>query len=228
MISFMKIVVLLATVGFHSGIASQAPSETWVALDSFVEYQAAPSSGTYDQPTLRRSQQRFLGYSDSFVDSAETTYDGYSQAWRLLGVYIDCSATAVARRNLQGDDGQADDIAGGQNQQATCARYLLWAAVRRRRSIKELLVMFHPQFVTCIYHLSMSTHLTRGMGLASTNIMTMLRRNGISLHARLVMARAVPRWIVTLLYVQTVGGGVRRELLFSSHTLSRCYKVDEI
>jgi hypothetical protein len=55
--------------------------------------------------------ERMLGYSSSpygtniFADSEYTYYDGYQQAWRMLGFYVDCSG------------------------QSSCTRYLLWAMV---------------------------------------------------------------------------------------------------
>lgn len=44
-----------------------------------------------------------------FVDSRNTYYDGYQQAWRYLGFYVDCYT---------------------KEGQKVCQRYLLWAAVR--------------------------------------------------------------------------------------------------
>ncbi len=43
-----------------------------------------------------------------FVDSTNTYYDGYQQAWRYLGFYVDCYTKEGTK---------------------VCQRYLLWAAV---------------------------------------------------------------------------------------------------
>jgi len=66
------------------------------------------------------AQNRFLqsknnsAYENQFIDAADTIYDDYAQAWRLLGFYIDCNTL---------DYGDDQDNAAG-----TCVRYLLWAA----------------------------------------------------------------------------------------------------
>ena len=53
------------------------------------------------------------------ADATETFYSEYSQSWRLMGFYIDCDADEDGhRRKLEGDDDEAG-----------CERYLLWAAV---------------------------------------------------------------------------------------------------
>lgn len=74
----------------------------------------ADSSSSYSSSTLTSP------YQDQalFVDGAETYYDGYAQAWRYIGFYVDCNAAANNnnRRKL------GDDNDGG------CVRYLLWAA----------------------------------------------------------------------------------------------------
>jgi hypothetical protein len=46
-----------------------------------------------------------------FVDSRNTYYDGYQQAWRYLGFYVDCYTKEGTK---------------------VCQRYLLWAAVRSK------------------------------------------------------------------------------------------------
>jgi hypothetical protein len=50
------------------------------------------SDSEQERAKLVRAQRRFLGYRDNFVDGTETFYSERSQAWRLLGVYIDCDA----------------------------------------------------------------------------------------------------------------------------------------
>lgn len=102
--------------------------EEWISLDERTEFLPASS---VEQPLLRQAQRRFLAYTDNFVDS-DTYYDEYSQAWRVLGWYIDCQANQNDHhdrrktRHLEGDDGYDDD---GYEVNAYCQRYILWAAV---------------------------------------------------------------------------------------------------
>jgi len=63
---------------------------------------------------------RWLSSSSSsvYAESQTTQYDGYQQAWRLLGYFVDC--------HQQNDgDNENEDENGGDN---SCKRYLLWGA----------------------------------------------------------------------------------------------------
>ena len=86
---------------------------------------------------VRRSRN-LQEYSDVLVDGTETLYDEYAQAWRMLGLYVDCSDQGDDRRQLEdaqednadedaqednGEDDDQDDNGEG------CKRYVLWAAV---------------------------------------------------------------------------------------------------
>ena len=72
------------------------------------------------------------------VDSSETFYNEYAQAWRLMGFYIDCNADQDDhRRELEGEDG------GG------CMRYLLWAAVS-----VEIVLCFREKSFIIVYSLT--------------------------------------------------------------------------
>lgn len=63
--------------------------------------------------------------SEIYVDGAETIYDDYAQAWRVLGFYIDCEATSgeAEEGGAEQNDQNNGNMVGG------CQRYLLWAAV---------------------------------------------------------------------------------------------------
>lgn len=104
-------------------------------------------------------RERLLSYfDDNFADGLETDYNQYAQAWRYLGLYVDCEVPVEEqqRRSLEdqvdeaaeGDDAAAaegdeadaaegDDAAAQEEEQAepeaaegyTCKRYLLWGAV---------------------------------------------------------------------------------------------------
>lgn len=101
------------------------PDENWVSLSSTTEFLPAPSGSSQE---LRQAQRRFLGYADSFVDG-NTYYDEYSQAWRVLGWYIDCSEYSSQRMVRRLENANQDD-AGNNGAESTlqCERYLLWAA----------------------------------------------------------------------------------------------------
>lgn len=115
---------------WHETTASGIPTTgaDWISLPNGQEFQPATFDqqeghhGEQDQQQqdkLVRAQRRFLGYRDNFVDGTETFYSERSQAWRLLGVYIDCDAQA--NENHSGDR-KLEDV-------QSCQRYMLWAAV---------------------------------------------------------------------------------------------------
>lgn len=129
-------------------------NQEWTSLTERVEFLPAADEGS---PQLRHAQRRFLSYySDHFVDGQETQYNDYAQAWRLLGLYVDCDAAAEERRRLEDGADDADENADEQEQQDNgdeedgqeeeqqndeeeveeeendgdvCERRLLWAAV---------------------------------------------------------------------------------------------------
>jgi hypothetical protein len=102
--------------------------QDWISLGEGHEFQpakASPGSSPQQQRALRQAQIRFLEESTgqqqqqtSFLDSTETYYDGYSQAWRYVGFYTDCSP-----------DQEQRDRRLAEQEVTPCARYLLWAAV---------------------------------------------------------------------------------------------------
>jgi hypothetical protein len=107
----------------------------WISLSNGQEFQPAEHEDPEKREQLVRAQRRFLGYRDNFVDGTETFYSERSQAWRLLGVYIDCDA-----QNNEGGDDHKDrtlkqnsnngkDRKLGGDDVAACQRYMLWAAV---------------------------------------------------------------------------------------------------
>jgi hypothetical protein len=104
--------------GFNTG-------RDWVTLDNGVQFQP----GQEMDPRIEHVRKLWSGnqdvdpYYEAFIDGGETYYDEHSQAWRALGLYIDCDANEAdydyddCRRSLQED------------QQGGCLRYMLWAAV---------------------------------------------------------------------------------------------------
>ena len=126
--------------------------QDWISLDGQSEYQ--PNDFADEDPEtarrLRAIRDRSLysyftgegdpeGYSKQFIDGSQTYYDEYSQAWRLLGFYIDCDSPYERQGDCgNGDGGGNHNDDGGVQYDAngnivrTCARYLLWAAVSEK------------------------------------------------------------------------------------------------
>ncbi len=126
--------------------------QDWISLDGQSEYQ--PNDFADEDPEtarrLRAIRDRSLyssftgegdpeGYSKQFIDGSQTYYDEYSQAWRLLGFYIDCDSPYERQGDCgNGDGGENRNDDGGVQYDAngnivrTCARYLLWAAVSEK------------------------------------------------------------------------------------------------
>jgi hypothetical protein len=109
--------------------ASKAPPSTgqdWISLHKGAEFQPAQHKDIHKQTQLRRAQERFLEEQQqseqqlSYVDSQETYYEAYAQAWRYLGFYTDCNPNQNRdRRGRKLNEGE----------ESGCSRFLLWAAV---------------------------------------------------------------------------------------------------
>jgi hypothetical protein len=69
-----------------------------------------------------------------FAESTNSLYDGYQQAWRYLGWYVDCgnpSGRYSERASHASHDNNNKKTYGNMY----CQRYLMWAAVRDRYCI---------------------------------------------------------------------------------------------
>ena len=113
----------------HPDMLDNLPSTgaQWQTAQTGMEFQPAQDLSPLAQEHLRRltststSKDASYSYGSSyFLDGAETYYDEYAQAWRVLGFYIDCNADGDG--NEYEDRNLEDDNAG-------CQRFLLWAAV---------------------------------------------------------------------------------------------------
>ena len=135
--------------------------QDWISLGdesgSGIEYQ--PNDFDDEDPEtarhLRAIRDRALlsfgegHYSKQFIDGSETYYDEYSQAWRLLGFYVDCNSPYVHQGDCGGGGGEEDqdrqqnDIQYDANGKVikNCVRYLLWAAVSKTLHILLYLVL---------------------------------------------------------------------------------------
>ena len=118
----MSVFLFLALAWSATAFDEHRPSSDaeWITLSETESFQPAPSN---DNPRLRHAQRHLVEYSSKFANG-ETYYDEYSQAWRMLGMFIDCNPEKDDRRR-QLDEANVDDD-GSEN---TCQRYLLWAAV---------------------------------------------------------------------------------------------------
>ena len=151
------ILAFLTVVGLiHSGDASNTvlnnnnafdlpTDKEWMSLSKSVDYMPA-SMNDENASFLRKAQNRLLNYyKDEFVDGLETQYDEYAQAWRYLGLYVDCNVYADNKRQLRIlEEVEAEDEEVAEEEEAeeevaeeeevvddgkVCKRYLLWAAV---------------------------------------------------------------------------------------------------
>ena len=66
--------------------------------------------------------------SNYYVDSQNTAYDGYAQAWRYLGWYVECGnpSDRYSQQSHHSDDYQYYYANNW------CQRFLMWAMVRRQ------------------------------------------------------------------------------------------------
>lgn len=126
--SLLLAAAAVSSVATASANSPPSTGQEWVSLHANAEFQpAAPAkdANPKQQRALRQAQERFLQdqssgqpqQQTSFVDSQETYYDAYAQAWRYVGFYTDCNPAQGDRRRLNEDEDSA------------CARYLIWAAV---------------------------------------------------------------------------------------------------
>jgi len=63
--------------------------------------------------------------TNAYADSSSTYYDGYQQAWRYLGWYVDCNGGSSRYYEQSHHSGSGDQQVYGNN---FCQRYLMWAA----------------------------------------------------------------------------------------------------
>lgn len=120
--------------------------QEWMSVSQSVDYMPASTNNNENASFLRKAQNRLLNYyKDEFIDGLETQYDEYAQAWRYLGLFVDCNVYANNKRQLRVlDEVEAEDEEVAEEEQVeeevaeeeevvddgkVCKRYLLWAAV---------------------------------------------------------------------------------------------------
>ena len=152
-----SVLAVLTVVSLHSISASSIHNEfdlptdkEWMSLTKSVDFM--PASTNENSSLLRKAQNRLLNYyKDEFVDGLETQYNEYAQAWRYLGLFVDCNVYANnKRRVLEEVDAEDEDVADEEQAEEevveeevvddgkVCKRYLLWAAVSLIHSILSI------------------------------------------------------------------------------------------
>lgn len=135
MAPLLQSLLLAAAAAMASAKSAAVPPSTgnhWVSLDNGMEFQPSTVADPTRQRALKQAQSRLLeeeaevyssssGQQTAFVDSTETYYDAYAQAWRYVGFYTDCHGVEEDRRNRKLNE----------NEENACQRYLLWAAVSK-------------------------------------------------------------------------------------------------
>ena len=101
----------------------------WMSLYPGMEFQASAEVDT--NPAVRSALDRLLKgsaseYEKQFIDGTETYYNDYSQAWRLLGFFIDCNAPRSNNKECGEEEQNHDEQQNAD--EAPCQRYLMWAA----------------------------------------------------------------------------------------------------
>ena len=149
MAPFLLQSLLFVAMASLAVVAKQPPStgKDWMSLSHTMEFQPAAANDGTSERALRQAQSRLLaeqgGQQLSYVDSTETYYDGWAQAWRYVGFYTDCNPAQEERRRRrrrleeaeEADDAQEAEEAEEEeeeeeeDEQSACTRYLLWAAV---------------------------------------------------------------------------------------------------
>lgn len=120
----------LAIPGFMKKSEVPDTGKDWISLYPGMEFQASASADT--DPRVRDALKRLLTgtsngeYDRQFIDGSESYYNDYSQAWRLLGFFIDCNAPF--NNHNQCGDNQNNQQNQQNSDQPACQRFLMWAA----------------------------------------------------------------------------------------------------
>jgi hypothetical protein len=109
----------------------QISSVIGATLAAFLSLAAIPAvmADQYDGAYGGSSSSSNVYGKNAFADTSTTYYDGYQQAWRYLGWYVDCNGGSSRYYDRSGggsQSGSGDEAVYGNNY---CQRYLMWAAV---------------------------------------------------------------------------------------------------
>lgn len=108
----------------------QISSVIGASLAAFLSLAAIPAvmADQYDGAYGGSSSSSNVYGKNAFADTSTTYYDGYQQAWRYLGWYVDCNGGSSRYYDRSGGgshSGSGDEAVYGNNY---CQRYLMWAA----------------------------------------------------------------------------------------------------
>jgi hypothetical protein len=129
----MKHFFLGALVLFQAFTAASAIPTARMPLVGQHSAEASQKNTKAHARRLAKNQVSTVGPQPSWLlDSADTHYTAYQQAWRYLGFYIDCNVQEDHKRRRKLEDVEADDDQWQQGsdgeEESGCQRYLLWAA----------------------------------------------------------------------------------------------------
>lgn len=124
-------------VDLMNGKNAPSTGQEWVTIGP-NGHEAQPGDFSKHPPEmaakLRATFQRTLegdgykGYDMNFADSS-VEYPDEQQAWRYLGLFVDCNPEANLDEE-NGDEEEGRELSGSQdNYDDTCTRYVLYAAV---------------------------------------------------------------------------------------------------
>jgi hypothetical protein len=132
--SLLLVTVASLVSARSNSMTPPSTGQDWISMAQGIEFQPAAAeegSTEHQQRALRHAQMRFLADESqqqqpqqqlSYVDSMETYYDAYAQAWRYVGFYTDCGP-------VQDDHRRRRNRKLNEDEEDPCVRYLLWAAV---------------------------------------------------------------------------------------------------
>jgi hypothetical protein len=129
----MKSLALAAVLPALFGTAQAAlpasvadPNQPWISLSPDLQFQAGKAKNPANAARLAAAQRRFLNnynheyvQESPFADSYETFYTAYSQTWRLLGFYSDCSSV---------EEGGEQRALSEDEENGGCTLKAIWAA----------------------------------------------------------------------------------------------------
>lgn len=131
---------------FRQEISHQQPQITKTAMLPYKQSRVAtfpPHDASVKLPKTplfleQQSDARRLysndDYSSYFVDSDGNSIDPYSMGWRYLGMFIDCPDNNDDDDDAASRDGKDRRQLNSQSGDNECARKVLWAAVRIKKS----------------------------------------------------------------------------------------------
>ena len=132
-VSDKKTVLHMPSVVTDEDLPQMSGNADWMSASPGMQYQLNDFADEDEETArkLREIRERVLfqwgsgekkeEYSTQFINGDETYYSDYSQAWRMLGMYIDCNSPYQEQGECYGDGDGGDE--------APCMRYLMWAAV---------------------------------------------------------------------------------------------------